>query len=171
MALSSVLKAQITTAAFTQHYSYLDRSNAPFLGSPTPLSMVTPNYDDFHEEQNNDDDDNNAEFYRDLDQAKQEKLGGSNSRAETNDVSDKEFYDDLQRAKQEKLGGSIPPEQARESAAQAESDFLQAMRETKAEFQKAKEELGSDGAVDLFLDRIREEEDEIREEEEDNKNE
>lgn len=83
----------------------------------------------------------------------------------TPDDNDDEFYRDLQKAKKEKLGGFIPPEQARETAVQAEGDFLQAMRETKDEFQRAKDELGSDGAVDLFLERIREE-DEREEEEE-----
>lgn len=73
------------------------------------------------------------------------------------DQNDADFYRDLRRAKKQKLGRSIPPEQARESAVQAESDFLSAMRKTKDEFQKAKSELGSDGAIDLFLDKIREE--------------
>ena len=79
---------------------------------------------------------------------------GTKDRELNNDL---DFYRDLQRAKQEKLGGSIPPEQAKETAVQAEGDFLRAMRETKDEFQKAKDELGSDGAVDLFIERIREE--------------
>jgi hypothetical protein len=70
---------------------------------------------------------------------------------------DDDFYRDLRRAKHDMLGRSIPPEQARKSAVQAESDFLRAMRETKVEFEKAKEDLGPDGAVDLFIDRIREE--------------
>ena len=146
----------------------------------TPLWMATTNYDDFHDEGENDDHDhdnkddennnNDADFYRDLQQAKQQqKPGGSKASPEgennNDDDDDDAFYRDLQRAKQEKLGGSIPPEQAKESAAEAEADFLRAMRETKDEFQKAKEELGSDGAVDLFLDRIREE-DKTRGEEE-----
>ncbi len=78
--------------------------------------------------------------------------------------NDDEFYRDLRRAKNQKLGRSIPPEQAQESAVQAEGDFLQAMRETKDEFQRAKEELGSDGAVNLFLERIREEDERQNEE-------
>ena len=82
--------------------------------------------------------------------------GIRDAREHQNDDDD-EFYRDLRRAKHEMLGRSIPPEQARESAVQAESDFLRAMRETKDEFEKAKEELGSDGAVDLFIDRLREE--------------
>lgn len=70
---------------------------------------------------------------------------------------DTDFYRDLRQAKRQKLGGSIPQEQARKSAVQAEGEFLEAMRETKDEFQKAKLELGSDGAIDLFLERIKEE--------------
>lgn len=84
------------------------------------------------------------------------------SAASSSGDDDAEFYRDLRRAKAEKLGGSIPPEQARASAAQAEADFLRAMRETKEEFERNKAELGSEGAIDIFLDRIREE-DEKRE--------
>ena len=73
-----------------------------------------------------------------------------------------EFLRDFRDAKASKMGGAIPEEQLKESAAQAESDFLQAMKETKGEFNQAKKELGSEGAVDMFLDRIRKE-DEARE--------
>lgn len=79
--------------------------------------------------------------------------------------NDADFYRELRMAKSQMLGRSIPPEQARESAAQAENDFLQAMKETADEFKKAKDELGSDGAVDLFLERIREEDERDNEEE------
>ena len=71
------------------------------------------------------------------------------------DNDDKEFYRDLYKAKMEKLGGEIPPEQAKQSAEQAENEFLNAMKETTEEFQQAKEQLGSQGAVDLFLGKIR----------------
>ena len=77
---------------------------------------------------------------------------------------DEEFYRDLRRAKREKLGASIPPEQARRSAVRAEADFLAAMREQTEDFRKKKAELGSEGAIDSFLDMIREE-DEKRERE------
>lgn len=73
------------------------------------------------------------------------------------DEIDLNFYRDLERAKIEKLGASIPPEQARQSALQAEQDFLSAMKEVQAEFIEAKEEMGSDGAVEMFLNRIRKE--------------
>jgi hypothetical protein len=68
-----------------------------------------------------------------------------------------DFYRDLKKAKASKLGASIPSEQLQQMAAQAESAFLQAMKETQEDFQRAKEELGPDGAVDLFLNRIRKE--------------
>lgn len=75
-----------------------------------------------------------------------------------------DFYRDLERAKIEKLGANIPPEEARKSAVQAEQDFLAAMKEVSKEFQKAKEELGSDGAVDLFLNRMKKEDEVNRKE-------
>jgi len=176
LAFFAMLKLPIKTTAFTNKLSHLRHSTVPAFGSTNALQMATPNHDWFDEgdDGSNDSNDIDDEFYRDLQRAKEEKLGGSTSKTpmEKNedgqfnyDDGDNEFYRDLQRAKLEKLGGSIPPEQARESAEQAEADFLQAMKETKSEFEKAKEELGSDGAVDLFLDRIREE-DKLREEEE-----
>jgi hypothetical protein len=72
-------------------------------------------------------------------------------------TSMEDFMRDLRDAKASKLGGAIPEEQLKESAARAESDFLQAMKETKEEFDQAKKELGSEGAVDMFLDKIRKE--------------
>ena len=132
---------QPQTTAFIRYHPCPDRSSLPSFELTTSL-LVTPND---HNNLNNNND-------------------GGHEERDGNDDDDAEFYRDLQRAKQ-KLGGSIPPEQAKEAAAQAEGDFLRAMRDTKDEFQKAKEELGSDGAVDLFLDIIREE-DRIREEEE-----
>ena len=80
--------------------------------------------------------------------------------------NDDGFYKDLQRAKIEKLGTAIPPEQLKASAKDAESEFLKAMRETTQEFEAAKAELGSDGAVDLLLGKIRAE-DERKEQEDD----
>jgi hypothetical protein len=77
-----------------------------------------------------------------------------------NNDDDDEFYRDLQKAKIKNFGGTLPPQQLRESAIQAEDDFLTAMKETKKDFQKIKNELGSDGAVDIFLERIRKEEEE-----------
>ena len=86
----------------------------------------------------------------------------SSNNDDDNSSSIDEFLRDFRDAKASKMGGQIPEEQLKESAAQAESDFLQAMKETKDEFRKAKKELGSEGAVDMFLDRIRKE-DEARE--------
>ena len=75
---------------------------------------------------------------------------------------DEEFYRDLQSAKKDKLGAEIPPEQLKESAKNAEEEFLQAMSKSREEFRSAKNELGSSGAIDMFLEKIREE-DERRE--------
>lgn len=79
-----------------------------------------------------------------------EKLKGSTK-------EDLDFYRSLKEAKASKLGADIPPDQLRQSAIRAEDDFLRAMKETREEFQRAKQELGSDGAVDFFINRIQEE--------------
>eukprot|EP00536_Pseudo-nitzschia_multiseries_P012285 jgi/Psemu1/31583/gm1.31583_g len=176
--LFTVLKLPTKSAAFTSKISYLEHSSFPSFESATSLLVTTaPNHDGFYEGDNNGNHsvNNDDAFYRDFQRAKEQKAGvGSQLPTEKieddqyysyNDGGDEDFYRALQRAKLKKLGGSIPPEQVKESAAQAEADFLQAMKETKTEFQKAKEELGSDGAVDLFLDRIREE-DKFRDEKE-----
>ena len=76
---------------------------------------------------------------------------------EDNDGIDSVFYRDLQKAKAEKLGGMIPPEQAKEAAKDSENEFLQAMKETSQEFEEAKQQFGSQGAVDLFLGKIQKE--------------
>jgi hypothetical protein len=99
-------------------------------------SNINDNNDD-EQNNNNNNDDNNSD-----------------------DEQNKEFYRDLQKAKMKNFGRALPPEQLRESAIQAESDFLTAMKETKKDFQKIKNEVGSDGAVDVFLERIRKEEEE-----------
>jgi hypothetical protein len=84
-----------------------------------------------------------------------------------NDDDDDKFYRDLQRAKASKLGKSIPEEQIRQTSQQSESDFLRAMKETKKEFQRAKEQLGSDGAVDLFINRIRQQQQQQQQQQDD----
>ena len=76
---------------------------------------------------------------------------------EDNDDIDSVFYRDLQKAKAEKLGGMIPPEQAKEAAKDSENEFLQAMKETSQEFEEAKQQFGSQGAVDLFLGKMQKE--------------
>jgi hypothetical protein len=72
--------------------------------------------------------------------------------------NDSFFYRDLQQAKTSKLGANIPQEQLQALTDQAESEFLQAMKETQEEFQCIKEEMGSDAAVEMLLDRMRKEE-------------
>ena len=70
---------------------------------------------------------------------------------------DSNFYRDLREAKRSNLGSDIPKEQLKESASSLESEFLEAMRQAKNEFREAKEKLGFDGAVDMILGRLREE--------------
>ena len=82
-------------------------------------------------------------------------LNSSSQDDVTNDRRDDEnedltFWEDLRKAKQEKLGAPIPSEQARQTAQPAENEFLQAMKQVSQEFESAKAELGTDGAVDLF---------------------
>ena len=100
---------------------------------------------------NNDINDNNDD---------EQNNNNNNDDNNSDDEQNKEFYRDLQKAKMKNFGRALPPEQLRESAIQAESDFLTAMKETKKDFQKIKNEVGSDGAVDVFLERIRKEEEE-----------
>jgi len=45
----------------------------------------------------------------------------------------------------------------KESALDAEEEFLEAMKQVRKEFRVSKEKLGSEGAVDLFMDKIRNE--------------
>ena len=79
----------------------------------------------------------------------------SNSSAEENyAMMNDSFYRNLDQAKRDKLGADIPKEQLQALAQEAENEFLQAMKEARQEFQKAKSKLGSDGAVDLFLEKI-----------------
>jgi len=80
---------------------------------------------------------------------------------------DANFYRDLQKAKNKRLGSPIPKKQLEETAQGAEGDFLRAMKESRKEFQDAKEEFGSEGAVDFFLERIREEDERQENETED----
>jgi len=75
----------------------------------------------------------------------------------TNDDDDSDFYRDLREAKKSKLGLEIPKEQLKESTLSSESEFLQAMKQVKKEFQDAKEKLGLEGAIDMVIGRLRDE--------------
>jgi hypothetical protein len=66
------------------------------------------------------------------------------------------FYRDLQKAKQEMLGSELPKEQLRQSAIDSENEFLQAMKESKKEYEEAKEQ--DESASEFFLRKIKEEE-------------
>jgi hypothetical protein len=93
----------------------------------------------------------------------------SNSANNNNDeLMDDDFLaKSLQRAKNDILGAPIPPEVQKETAKEAESAFLAAMRDVSEEFATAKDQLGSDGAVDLFLQKIEEEDRRNQQEEDD----
>lgn len=134
-----------TTEAFTTPAGFCGRSRPSSVSSPSPpvSSWTRPS----KAENDGDDDGTNSD----------EQNRDSTS---DDDDDDPSFYRDLQRAKTSKLGASIPEGQLKASAAQAESDFLRAMRETQDEFQQVKREQGSDAAVDMLLDRIRREDEE-----------
>lgn len=73
---------------------------------------------------------------------------------------DASFYADLREAKNQKLGAPIPDNYfAARAAIDSENEFLNAMKNAKAEFSEAKAETGSvDGAVERIMDGIRKEE-------------
>lgn len=76
------------------------------------------------------------------------------------DDDDASFYADLREAKNEKLGAPIPDNYfAARAAIDSENEFLNAMKNARAEFAEAKAEIGSvDGAVERIMDGIRKEE-------------
>jgi hypothetical protein len=76
------------------------------------------------------------------------------------DDNDAAFYQDLGKAKREKLGSEIPPDQLKESALSAESEFLQAMEQSQEEYREAKERDEDISASEFFLRKIRQEEEE-----------
>mmetsp|Transcript_18249 Transcript_18249/g.23922 ORF Transcript_18249/g.23922 Transcript_18249/m.23922 type:complete len:151 (-) Transcript_18249:2253-2705(-) len=82
------------------------------------------------------------------------------------DDDDETFYNDLRKAKKEMLGSPIPlSEDLQEETESSENEFLKAMNKATQEFQTAKEELGSEGACDLFLGKIQEEDKRMEREE------
>jgi hypothetical protein len=70
----------------------------------------------------------------------------------------------LQRAKSEILGAPIPSDVSKAIAEPAEKAFLAAMKEVSQEFKSLKEELGSDVAIDIFLQKLDDDNDRIIEE-------
>jgi hypothetical protein len=73
---------------------------------------------------------------------------------DTNNGMDYDEYlrqESYQRAKNEKLGAPIPPDVKRKRAEQAESEFLEAMKQVSQEFELLRNGLGSDGAVEYAL--------------------
>jgi hypothetical protein len=135
-----------TTTTTTTTVTTIRPINNGRIHHPMTLLSLSEEEEEEEEEDNNIDDDDNM-----------------------NDDDDDKFYRDLQRAKASKLGKSIPEEQIRQTSQQSESDFLRAMKEAKKEFQRAKEQLGSDGAVDLFIDRIRQQQQDDDDDDDDEK--
>jgi hypothetical protein len=65
------------------------------------------------------------------------------------------FLRDLQIAKTKKLGQFIPTEYVRDSALAAEAEFLRAMAEVSQNFERNKLTYGSDAALDIIMNQIR----------------
>eukprot|EP00980_Cylindrotheca_fusiformis_P011597 scaffold2744_cov136-Cylindrotheca_fusiformis.AAC.14 len=74
---------------------------------------------------------------------------------------DIDFYHDLQRAKKAKLGADLPRDQLKESAVSAEEEFLQAMQQSREEFEQAKQIDEGVSASEFFLRKIKEAEEEL----------
>jgi hypothetical protein len=85
-----------------------------------------------------------------------------------NDANDDEEDDDsspsnesllgeLRTARRDMFGADVPSnDDLRAAARKAECDFLAAMREESESFRKMKDDVGSDGACEAFMERIRE---------------
>ena len=97
--------------------------------------------------------------------------GGEGGRLCDNDRNDDDDGDDspssseallaeLRTARRDMFGADVPSnDDLRAAARNAESDFLSAMREQTESFRRMKDELGSDGACEAFMERIREADD------------
>lgn len=90
----------------------------------------------------------------------------SNSNSNNDNIDDNySFLQDLQKAKIQKLGADIPtPPALQQSIQNSQNEFLNAMKQVKSDFNKIKDEIGVDAAIDLFK-RDWDEEDRLWEEE------
>lgn len=74
------------------------------------------------------------------------------------DENDESLLDELRNTKNDLFGADIPSNDELQNAAQdAENAFLAAMLEQTQQFRRIKSEKGSDGAVEVFMERIQEE--------------
>ncbi len=93
-----------------------------------------------------DDDNNNHE--------KKKKKEGNQTNNDNNDDDDDDdkFLQDFSRAKSQKFGMDIPTssKQIQESIESSQNEFLNAMKQAKEDFQKSKEDVGVDGAIELL---------------------
>jgi hypothetical protein len=70
------------------------------------------------------------------------------------------LLDELRNVRRKTFGVDVPMNDDLRTAAQnAERDFLLAMREQTSEFRQMKDDVGSEGACDAFMERIREADD------------
>jgi len=70
------------------------------------------------------------------------------------------LLDELRNVSRKTFGVDLPTNDDLRTAAQnAERDFLLAMREQTSEFRQMKDDVGSEGACDAFMERIREADD------------
>lgn len=75
------------------------------------------------------------------------------------DPEDDELFKELRETKQSIYGTDIPMnEELRQSTLNAENAFLAAMLEQTSQFKRIKSEQGSDRAVEIFMERIKQEE-------------
>lgn len=73
------------------------------------------------------------------------------------DPEDDELFKELQMTKKSMFGTDIPiDDELRQSTINAENAFLEAMLEETSQFKQIKSELGSDRAVEIFMNRIQE---------------
>ena len=71
---------------------------------------------------------------------------------------DDDMFREIQDIKKEMYGTDIPlDEELQQSTLNAENAFLAAMLEQTSQFKRIKSQLGSDRAVEIFMDRIKEE--------------
>lgn len=91
------------------------------------------------------------------------------------DSEDAELFRELRETKQSIYGTDIPlDEELRQSTLNAENAFLAAMLEQTSQFKRIKSEQGSDRAVEIFMERIKQEEnpgDEVQDNEDEGYNE
>lgn len=92
-----------------------------------------------------------------------QNIGGPPGGGGPDSPDDEALREELRRTKKELFGADIPTnDELRDAAKNAEDAFLAAMLEQTREFREIKSAEGSEGAVDAFMERIREEDERSR---------